>query len=268
MTGARGSLATPPAAQLILDFVNTVEWQVDEDAWGSPAALSSWAQRRLAQAPRTLTAGDLAWARRIREGLRELLLMNAGHEPLPDAVADVNAALESVPLSLSFGSDGRPALVLVATERRSFLGPVIAAVDAVRSDGSWSRLKACSRDSCRWAYWDGSRNRSGRWCSMEGCGNYVKMRRRNGVDGADGDALPPTGRAPRMLDVAARAGVSIKTVSNVVTGGVPVSAPTRARVEAAIAELGYVPNLAARALRTGRGSSGRLGSRGAPEQSG
>jgi DNA-binding LacI/PurR family transcriptional regulator len=58
--------------------------------------------------------------------------------------------------------------------------------------------------------------------------------------------------AVRLRDVAAHAGVSVKTVSNVVNGYVHVSAPTRARVEAALVELGYRPNLSARNLRGGR----------------
>ncbi|GID25229.1 LacI family DNA-binding transcriptional regulator [Paractinoplanes brasiliensis] len=57
---------------------------------------------------------------------------------------------------------------------------------------------------------------------------------------------------PGLKDVAARAGVSIKTVSNVVNGYVHVAPATRARVQAAIEALGYVPNLAARQLRSGR----------------
>lgn len=61
--------------------------------------------------------------------------------------------------------------------------------------------------------------------------------------------LPP--RAT-MKDVAALAGVSPKTVSNVVTGTVVVREETRARVEAAMAELDFVPNLSARGLRKGR----------------
>ncbi|MDY7089069.1 MAG: LacI family DNA-binding transcriptional regulator [Actinomycetota bacterium] len=57
---------------------------------------------------------------------------------------------------------------------------------------------------------------------------------------------------PGLKDVAARAGVSIKTVSNVVNGYVHVAPATRARVQAAIEALGYVPNIAARQLRSGR----------------
>ncbi|HKU34729.1 MAG TPA: LacI family DNA-binding transcriptional regulator [Paenarthrobacter sp.] len=55
-----------------------------------------------------------------------------------------------------------------------------------------------------------------------------------------------------VKDVARRAGVSPKTVSNVMNGIVPVSAPTRLRVEQAMADLDYVPNLSARGLRNGR----------------
>ena len=56
----------------------------------------------------------------------------------------------------------------------------------------------------------------------------------------------------RITEVADRAGVSAMTVSRVLNNSGYVSAATRQRVELAIAQLGYVPNLAARALRAGR----------------
>ena len=59
-------------------------------------------------------------------------------------------------------------------------------------------------------------------------------------------------RRVSMADVAARAGVSGQTVSRVVNGSPHVDPSTRARVEVAMAELGYRPHAAARALRTGR----------------
>jgi DNA-binding LacI/PurR family transcriptional regulator len=55
-----------------------------------------------------------------------------------------------------------------------------------------------------------------------------------------------------LRDVAALAGVSVKTVSNVVNGYQFVRPDTRDRVKAAIAKVGYQPNLAARNLRAGR----------------
>ena len=76
---------------------------------------------------------------------------------------------------------------------------------------------------------------------------------------SDLDALPSKPRTRRpssgrvsMAMVAARAGVSGQTVSRVVNESPRVDPDTRARVENAMAELGYRPHRAARALRTGR----------------
>lgn len=57
---------------------------------------------------------------------------------------------------------------------------------------------------------------------------------------------------PRLQDVADLAGVSMKTVSNVVNDYEHVRPATRERVQRAIAELGYQPNLSARNLARGR----------------
>jgi DNA-binding LacI/PurR family transcriptional regulator len=58
--------------------------------------------------------------------------------------------------------------------------------------------------------------------------------------------------AATLHDVARLAGVSIKTVSNVINDYPHIRPATRERVEAAISELGYTPNLTARNLRSGR----------------
>ena len=55
-----------------------------------------------------------------------------------------------------------------------------------------------------------------------------------------------------IYDVAAYAGVSPKTVSRVINGDAPVSDKTRAKVETAIAALGYIPSSAARVMRSNR----------------
>ena len=58
-----------------------------------------------------------------------------------------------------------------------------------------------------------------------------------------------------LSDVADRAGVSISTVSRVLTGHIPVSPKLREKVMAAVADLGYRPNAAAQALVSGRRST-------------
>ena len=65
------------------------------------------------------------------------------------------------------------------------------------------------------------------------------------------------GASPQVSirDVAERAGVALGTVSNVLNRPDKVAPPTRARVQAAIEELGFVRNDAARQLKAGRSSS-------------
>ncbi|MEV1108523.1 LacI family DNA-binding transcriptional regulator [Micromonospora sp. NPDC049751] len=64
-----------------------------------------------------------------------------------------------------------------------------------------------------------------------------------------------TAHRPTLEAVAARAGVSRATVSRVVNGSTTVAEPIREAVKRAVAELGYVPNLAARSLVTQRTDS-------------
>ena len=74
-----------------------------------------------------------------------------------------------------------------------------------------------------------------------------------GSDGPDGEApARHRPRAPVMSDVGRLAGVSHQTVSRVINGSPHVRPETRARVMAAMEELGYRPNPVARALVTGR----------------
>src|SRR5829696_8565441 len=62
----------------------------------------------------------------------------------------------------------------------------------------------------------------------------------------------PAARSASVKDVAAAAGVSLGTVSNVMNRPDRVAASTRERVEQAMAELGFVRNESARQLRAGR----------------
>jgi DNA-binding LacI/PurR family transcriptional regulator len=66
-----------------------------------------------------------------------------------------------------------------------------------------------------------------------------------------------TSKAPTLYDVANAAGVSHQTVSRVVKGQTNIRADLRERIELAIDELGYRPNLAARSLATSK--SHRIG---------
>lgn len=170
--------AVPPAALLLRDFVNTYEPQVDEEALTSVDALGRWLTARSLLEPGVrLPAADLAVAVAFREGLRAVLLDHAGHPADPAALRRLDEILAAVPVRLSLATGGPR---LVPAGGAPFDRALAGLVDAIRQcaeDQTWSRLKVCDRDTCRWAYYDASRNQARRWCSMAGCGNYVKMRR-------------------------------------------------------------------------------------------
>ncbi|MGX7828434.1 LacI family DNA-binding transcriptional regulator [Actinokineospora sp. 24-640] len=75
---------------------------------------------------------------------------------------------------------------------------------------------------------------------------------RDEVQAVENTAVGRVARDPAMTDVARLAGVSHQTVSRVLNGHPNVREQTRLRVRAAVEELGYRPNKAARALVTGR----------------
>jgi predicted RNA-binding Zn ribbon-like protein len=74
------------------------------------------------------------------------------------------------------GSASGPRVEPAGVGLEGALGALLAAAATATADGSWVRLKVCRNDACRWAYWDGSRNRSGVWCTMAVCGNRFKGR--------------------------------------------------------------------------------------------
>jgi LacI family transcriptional regulator len=71
---------------------------------------------------------------------------------------------------------------------------------------------------------------------------------------AQDDMRPRQNRRPSMRDVAARAGVSVGTVSYALNRPSRVGAETLVRVRAAIEELEFVPNSAARSMKSGGGT--------------
>lgn len=105
----------------------------------------------------------------LRDALRALLV--DGDAGPVAAVADAH------PLRLVVG-DGRVRLAPTAapgTVDAAVAGLLVLLAEA-HSTGDWERLKACGNPACQWVFYDTSRNRSGRWCSMQECGGVMKAR--------------------------------------------------------------------------------------------
>jgi predicted RNA-binding Zn ribbon-like protein len=105
-----------------------------------------------------------------------MLRVNDGEPADPAAVETVNRAAAGLRLRIAFDRDGDPGLRPDHAGVRGALAALLAGVAVARANGTWARLKACSADDCQWAFYDRSKNRSGRWCSMRTCGNRTKTR--------------------------------------------------------------------------------------------
>jgi predicted RNA-binding Zn ribbon-like protein len=167
----------PGELELVQDFINSLDLVPDgSDEWTDPTALAAWLGRRdLLGSSVQLSDSDLVRARDLREALRALCVVNAGGPVDEDALATIQAAADSADLALRFAHD-RAWLEPRSSDVGAVFGRLLAIVAGAMEDGTWSRLKACHADDCRWAFYDGSRNRSGAWCSMASCGNRAKAR--------------------------------------------------------------------------------------------
>ena len=179
----------PQPLYLVQRFVNSVDLESGEDELSSPEALRDWfAERGLMDAGDSASGADLRRAIDVREGLRAVLLQNTG---LPLDVARVerlDRAVGRAAVRVRFAPGRDPELVTDAKGVDGAIARLMAIVAAAVEHGRWERLKACPREDCEWAFYDKSKNRSGRWCSMEACGNIEKAkafreRRRSGQGG-------------------------------------------------------------------------------------
>jgi len=167
----------PEPLALVQRFVNSLDIDDADEELTSPERLREWlAHRGLLSADERVSEGDLRRAIDVREGLRALLLANNG-EKLDEAAVDrLERAASRAGVRVSFGAEGQPELVPDAVGVDGAIAQLMAIVAQSRVDGTWQRMKACPRESCFWAFYDSSKNRSGRWCTMEVCGNVEKAR--------------------------------------------------------------------------------------------
>lgn len=169
--------AAPDRLDHVRLFVNTFDVETGEEQLADPQALAAWfSERQLLTDNEPLSDADVRQAHSMREAFRKLLLAHNGAPLDPAAVDTVNGAAKSAELVVRFDEHGDSALVPVRSGIDEALGRLIAIVYAAMADGTWERLKACREDTCEWAFYDWSKNRSGAWCDMAVCGNRAKAR--------------------------------------------------------------------------------------------
>ncbi len=187
MEGHEAEMEAPPMDKpapgelgLIQQLVNTSygQGQRAHRVLTTPAELRSWlVERGLLAAEAPVTEGDLRRVLALREGLRALLLAHSrGELPTAEALAALNQVAAHAPLTARFRQDGGVDLVPDLDGVDGALARLVGVVLRAILDGSWPRLKACAHTPCARAFYDTSRNGSGKWCAMAKCGNRLNAR--------------------------------------------------------------------------------------------
>jgi len=163
---------------LVQAFVNTVDLQDGPEELTDPNTLRSWlVAHHLIEPEAQPDETDLKHAIALREAIRGLIGGNTGGRVYPVDLATLNEAASRSRLRPRFATDGRARLEPDAPGVVGALGRIVAAVYAAVAEPDWRRLKLCGSSTCRWAFYDRSRNQSSRWCTMASCGNRAKARR-------------------------------------------------------------------------------------------
>src|SRR5215470_18532768 len=190
--------AAPGELEIVQRFVNTLDIEAGTDELDSPAALTAWLERHglgggppqaAEQSPRDAAdvevTADLRRTVALREALRAVLRSHASATAggAPGAVAGAGRAGGELPgiaaalrTRLEVSDDGRVAVVPAGSGAAAALARILLIVAEAGSNGTWSRLKACSAADCQWAFYDRSPTRTGCWCSMRICGSRSKSR--------------------------------------------------------------------------------------------
>jgi hypothetical protein len=176
----------PEEIRLINEFLNTLDLERfgqhagkpedEREGLRSPERLKTWlVVRGLLGSEEAVSEVDRRLAVQLRDALRSAASANS--DPSREWSDVVGRIFGELPLVVRFGEGSGPELVSGEGGAKGALGTILADVVIAASRGSWTRLKICTAEDCRWAYYDHSKSRTGRWCAMQTCGNRHKTRR-------------------------------------------------------------------------------------------
>jgi predicted RNA-binding Zn ribbon-like protein len=176
----------PDEIRLVNEFLNTQDLErfgekasmpeEDRDELRDPERLRAWlVGRGLMGEDEPVAVPDLRLALAVRDALRSAVWAN-GRDVAEKADAP-NRTFGELPLYLRLQEDGTPGLSPGGVGAAGVFGKMLADVAVAQARGTWARLKICASEDCRSVYYDHSKSRTGRWCSMRVCGNRYKTRR-------------------------------------------------------------------------------------------
>src|SRR4029077_4679482 len=148
---------------LVQAFVNTLDVLPGTEELRDSNTLRSWlVANGLMRDGEAVDESDLKHAIAVREAMRAVIGGNNGRHVSPVDVATLNEAANASRLRMRFGRDGKPRLEPEATGPVGAMGRLVATLYSAMQDESWDRLKLCTDDECRGAFFDRSKIPSSR----------------------------------------------------------------------------------------------------------
>jgi len=191
--------AAPGQLGLVQSFLNTYDLQSGRDLLTERASAKRWlVEQKLASPGTEYDDSDLRRLIEVRRSLGELVSANGGAGIQRRAVTTLNEAARRVRLGVRLHPVDGYRLVAEGVGVDRPIGELLMSVTGAMAAGNWNRLKVCANEACQRAFYDSSRNRSGRWCSMATCGNRMKgraYRQRHSAAGSDSARSPQSVRA-------------------------------------------------------------------------
>jgi len=166
----------PGALEIVRLFENTLNLPDGPDELDSVDRATAWCRRYGLPVPPDGSA--LVRLREFREALRDVLYANNGDGAREPAWEGLRVYARSVRLNLSVDSPRGLGLRPDGEGADRAIASLLALVYEALVTGTWARLRACRKATCRFAYYDRTKNGSRAWCSMLTCGNQEKAQRR------------------------------------------------------------------------------------------
>lgn len=159
---------------LLGDFSTLLSWLVEADVLTLP-------QSDTIRTALTHEEGSM-WLERakiLRTDLRTLAERLATNKTIPEsAIKSVNGSLSQRPgyLQLVKTKEGfEQRFHSIVDTHKSLMAPIAEAASNLLCDATPTLIKKCANDACILYFYDNSKNHTRTWCSMQLCGNRMKV---------------------------------------------------------------------------------------------
>lgn len=177
--------SAPPDLEQLRTFLNSDNRYYGVDVLQDEERRAGWFTRWLPTFD-VADVDDRGWARlvELRDAVRALVAAE------PGAAERLSTVAAAHPVHVAFLGEGSSVSARLSASAARPEQPIAAAVLGLLQlavhDGRFTRFGLCERPECGWCYYDGSKNRSARWCSSDPCGDVMKARAYRSRHAADG----------------------------------------------------------------------------------